>query len=108
MQEIKHTVTEGEQGLYSLVFVRCKPLTGSVSFKMHAKFVNPGPDYLSAGESPLPSLYFAFFCFYGLALASWLGVLRTKRDNVSSHFHAITHCAYMDVLPLTPARSPFC
>jgi hypothetical protein len=86
-QEIKHTVTEGEQGLYSLVFVRCNPPQGSVDFKIHAKFYNPGPfdrpNYLSAGEAALPTLYFGFFVLYGIAMGVWLYVLRKDRDHVS-------------------------
>ena len=34
----------------------------SVDFHLHADFHNPGPDYLSAGDAPLPMLYFCFFC----------------------------------------------
>jgi hypothetical protein len=82
-QKIEHRVEEGEEGLYSLIFIRCRPSSGAVSFGMHAKFYNPGPDYLSAGDSPLPSLYFAFFFLYGAALAVWLSTLRVKRDHVS-------------------------
>ena len=32
----------------------------TVSFELVATFKNPGPDYLSAGQSPLPQMYFAF------------------------------------------------
>lgn len=87
LQETKHTVLEGEEGLYSLVFVRCSPPSASVSFKIHAKFYNPGPfdrpNYLSAGEAALPTLYFGYFVLYGLALGSWLYVLRSHKDHVS-------------------------
>ncbi len=35
-------VSEGEEGLYSLVFIRCRPPASLVSFRMDARFYNPG------------------------------------------------------------------
>ena len=41
-KDATHTIAPGEEGLYSLVFVRCRPPLSSVSFKINAKFYNPG------------------------------------------------------------------
>lgn len=64
-------------GLYSLIFARCQP-TGLhyVSFKLDAEFSNPGPNYLSAGDAPLPTMYLVFFFFHVVALGAWIWVLR--------------------------------
>jgi hypothetical protein len=35
---------------------------------LDAAFQNPGPNYLSAGDAPLPSLYFSFFVLFTVAL----------------------------------------
>lgn len=84
LQEILHTVNAGEEGLYALIFVRCQPSSASVSFKIHAKFYNPGPNYLSAGEAALPSIFFAFFFIYSVVMAFWVYVLRRRREKVDS------------------------
>ena len=41
-----------------------------------------GPNFLPAGEAPLPALYFLFFFCYALALASWALTLRRRRQHV--------------------------
>jgi len=52
---------------------------------MHAKFYNPGPNYLSAGEEALPTLYFAYFLIYAGSVAAWIYFLRSRKDHVSTH-----------------------
>lgn len=47
LQEKRHQVAEGEEGLYSLVFIRCRPPASAVSFRMDARFYNPGACVLS-------------------------------------------------------------
>ena len=56
----------------SLMFVRCHP-TGvhHMGFRLHADFHNPGPNYLSAGDAPLPFLYFSFFVIFFSAFIVW-------------------------------------
>ena len=41
-----------------------------------------GPNFLPAGEAPLPALYFLFFFCYALALGSWALTLRKRRQHV--------------------------
>lgn len=54
---------------------------------MDAVFENPGPNYLSAGEAPLPKMYFALFILYSLALWLWSWVVCRKSTNKSNHIH---------------------
>ena len=71
---------EKDIGLYSLLFVRCSPMFSgtTVSFELDADFYNPGPfgrNYLSAGDVPLPLMYFLFFLAFSIALLLWSGVI---------------------------------
>jgi hypothetical protein len=74
-------------GLYSLIFARCSP-TGLhfTSFKLHAVFTNRGPNYLSAGDIPLPTIYLLFFLLHVVAFIAWWWVL--SRDQVQ---HGTVH-----------------
>ena len=63
----RNIVEPGASGLYSLIFARCRPVGQHfVSFRLDAKFHNPGPNYLSAGDAPLPTVYFIFFILFKL------------------------------------------
>ena len=73
-------------GLYSFIFARCKPQSPEVTinFKMNAMFVNPGPDYLSAGDAPLPEMYMFFFIIYSIVSLVWYRIIcrqSTERRN---------------------------
>ena len=70
-------VDAAADGLYSFIFARCLPPGKhySVDFHLHADFHNPGPDYLSAGDAPLPLLYFCFFCLFACAFLLWAKLL---------------------------------
>lgn len=81
--ELTHFVSAESIGLYSLIFARCYPSgTHYASFKLEATFHNPGPNYLSAGDTPLPSMYFGFFVAFTLALFVWVWVL--QRDTATN------------------------
>ncbi|CAM9947197.1 unnamed protein product, partial [Phaeothamnion confervicola] len=89
---LTHIVGPEDKGLYSLVFCRCAPPDPTtVSFRMRATFHNPGkktgPDYLSAGETELPTVFFCFFCVFGTALVAWVAALRRR----PAHVHSIHH-----------------
>jgi hypothetical protein len=87
--ELSHEVTEETIGLYSLVFARCYPAgVHYASFKLDATFYNPGPNYLSAGDTPLPAMYFGFFALFSLALIAWIYVLR-RDQKVYGPVHSI-------------------
>ena len=73
-QTLKHVVKKGEEGLYSLVYARCEPdesKEGASSFRLEAKFYNPGPSYLSACESALPLVFAVFAGVFGLCGCVW-------------------------------------
>jgi hypothetical protein len=90
--QLEHIVTPETIGLYSLVFARCYPAGRHfTSFKLDATFHNPGPNYLSAGDTPLPSMYFAFFALFTIALLLWVWVLR--RDPAT--YGTVHHIHYM-------------
>ena len=74
--KLTHYVQEGGEGLYSLIFARCLPHgIYKVNFKLHADFYNPGPNFLSAGDSALPAVYLVFFFLFTGALVVWCWVL---------------------------------
>lgn len=66
-----------EPGLYDLVFANCHPGTPSTSFKAGMKFYNPGPDYLSVGEAPLPWIYLLSALGFATMAGVWVWALRT-------------------------------
>eukprot|EP00981_Chlorochromonas_danica_P015232 scaffold11024_cov179-Ochromonas_danica.AAC.2 len=69
---LEEIVRKDQMGMYSLIFAQCVPVTtpAYVSFQLDASFTNPGPNYLSAGDKPLPLIYFIyFFIFLGMQAA---------------------------------------
>jgi G protein-coupled receptor 107 len=90
---LTHEITNQEIGLYSLIFARCKP-TGPhlISFQLEASFINPGPNYLSAGDAPLPTLYLVYFFLYFAALLLWLYMI-IVRDPIQ--YGTVHHIHYM-------------
>ncbi|KAK7267561.1 hypothetical protein RIF29_20238 [Crotalaria pallida] len=70
---------------YSLFFANCAPDT-SVSMSLSTRLYNLQPDaspnFLSAGQSPLPSLFFLFGLTYLLFLALWCRVCHTNKLSV--------------------------
>lgn len=69
------TVHVGADGFYSFIFARCTPEENTVSFHLHADFHNPGPEYLSAGDVPLPAVYGLFFILFFASFITWCRVL---------------------------------
>lgn len=82
-----HIVSPSASGLYSLIFARCQPSGAhKVNFHLDVKFINPGPNYLSAGDAPLPTMYFLFFILFTIALIAWCWVLsRDAETNGTVH-----------------------
>jgi hypothetical protein len=76
-----YTVTNYiDAGLYSLLFARCLPMFSGtfVNFELSADFYNPGPygpNYLSAGDVPLPIMYLCFFIAFSVALILWSAIV---------------------------------
>lgn len=82
---------DNSMGLYSLIFARCAP-TGNhlTSFKLDAVFYNPGPNYLSAGDKPLPWLYFSFFVAFVGCLIGWLYIISQQSRNTFAIHHLMS------------------
>lgn len=53
-------------------------------------FVNPGPNYLSVGDQPLPSLLTGFSVCFAVALVAWWAFICRRKEQV---------------IPLTPTQS---
>lgn len=72
---------------YSLFFANCAP--GSVvSMNVRTEMFNTRPDgtrdYLSVGQSPVPSIYFLFFLAYSAFFATWIYFCIFK-NRLSTH-----------------------
>ena len=78
-----HEFKSTESGLYSLLFARCHSIDSksssnyikSVSFRAHIEFHNAGPNYLSAGDIPLPVVYMVFFVCFAVCTGYWCYML---------------------------------
>uniref|UniRef100_A0A0R0EPP2 CAND6/7 N-terminal domain-containing protein n=1 Tax=Glycine max TaxID=3847 RepID=A0A0R0EPP2_SOYBN len=70
---------------YSLFFANCAPET-SVSMSLHTESYNldsdSSRDYLSAGQTHLPSLYFLFFLTYLSFFSLWLYIYFSNKLSV--------------------------
>lgn len=95
---LHHQITEDNTGLYSLIFVRCSPNgLHLLSFKLDVTFTNPGPNYLSAGDIPLPTVYLIFFFLHVIAALLWIWVL--QRDPIQ--YGTVHRIHYMMLILLT-------
>ncbi|KAK2719373.1 protein GPR107-like [Artemia franciscana] len=89
-QFIVRIPTKFEQGLYNLNFHHCvtdKSSVPPVSLTVEIVEMN-GDNYLSAGEMPLPKLYFCASIFYFLAFAVWISCLAksSKQEVYKIHY----------------------
>ncbi|RCI01907.1 hypothetical protein CU098_000946, partial [Rhizopus stolonifer] len=73
-------VKEGEQGLWEVLFVSCRP--SRVSFKLLVDQLNPNGNYLSAGDIPLPYVYAFSSVAYAVIAVYWTGLLILNKNNV--------------------------
>ncbi|GAA5803522.1 hypothetical protein HPULCUR_009004 [Helicostylum pulchrum] len=69
----------GEQGLWQVLFISCKP--SKVSFKLSITQVNPNGNYLSAGDIPLPYVYALSSIAYLIAAMYWISLLIFRKDT---------------------------
>ena len=84
-----YDVPRGKEGFYSLIFNRCRPAQAEVSFQLSARFYNPGPSYLSAGDAALPSVYYMFAAVFAVALGVWVQVLRRSEEGTVMKIHKL-------------------
>ena len=115
--------TSQGNGLYDLLFQHCSPQPSFVSLtvrggalgrgsagarapglpppaQLEATFVNPGPNFLSAGEMPLPWI-FGLECisFFG-ATAAWVWWLRGHKAETHRIHHLMTLAVSLKVVTL--------
>ncbi len=88
-------------GMFNILFTRCKPVgaDASVSFTIDAAFVNPGPNYLSAGDMPLPTIYTVMTVAFAAALVVWLRYLRANKQQTTRVHHLMTALLLVKVRP---------
>ncbi|KAG0230997.1 hypothetical protein BGX31_005666 [Mortierella sp. GBA43] len=75
-----HDVVPGEQEMWNMLFVNCP--RSIVSFRLKTIEINPGNNYLSAGDIPLPKVYGASAVAYFVASGVWLYMLMRKDTRV--------------------------
>lgn len=78
-------IEPGREDLFNIYFANCEPRT-EVSFNAYIAAWNPGPDYLSVGKSPLPTMYFLFTLCYIGCLVAFVHFMR-KPDAEVKHLH---------------------
>ncbi|XP_042208199.1 protein GPR107-like [Homarus americanus] len=78
---------EKEEGLYNLNFHNCMNFEPSgehstIDMFMQIEEKNPDENYLSAGEMPLPALYFMMALLFFLSACFWFFLLKKSKDPV--------------------------
>lgn len=77
------SVDKKSEGLYNLYLVNCDwRKRVLVSLETYINESNKDGDYLSAGERPLPTLFFSFAFVFFLASIAWLAFLRKYQSDV--------------------------
>lgn len=79
--------SEKEEGLYNLNFHNCHnyevgPDRSSIDMTLMVIELNPDDNYLSAGEMPLPALFFMMALLFMLSAAFWFFLLRKSKEPV--------------------------
>nr|ACD80178.1 G protein-coupled receptor [Littorina littorea] len=74
-----------EEGLYNLFFHNClrygRALDASIDMTIMITEDNNG-NFLTAGEMPVPAVYFTFSVLFFIAGVAWLSVLRRSKEDV--------------------------
>ncbi|KAH7543343.1 hypothetical protein FEM48_Zijuj02G0174200 [Ziziphus jujuba var. spinosa] len=100
---VSTTIEESDE--YSLVFGNCQPefqVSMHVHTEMYNDLPNGGKDFLPAGQTNLPQLYFLFFLLYVLFLGIWILICMKQRNTVDK-IHVV-----MAVLLLVKALKMVC
>ncbi|XP_066466660.1 protein GPR107 [Tiliqua scincoides] len=77
--------SESQEGLYSLYFHKCseKGVREPLPFNLNIGITEKNPkSYLSAGETPLPTLYVYMALFFFISGVVWVHILRKRRSDV--------------------------
>ncbi|GBG27612.1 Protein GPR108 [Hondaea fermentalgiana] len=86
---ISHEVDLATEGIYDLSFVRCGPDVGA-SYTLHTEMYNAGPNYLTAGEMPTPTILFLYGLVFLGMLVAWITYLKRKKLSVHKVHHMMT------------------
>jgi hypothetical protein len=88
------------EGFYTVVFLNCQPAT-YVSFDLSLTNYNPGPNYLSAGLTALPTLYAMLFVVWMIVLGVWLfHFMRGQGKRIFRIHHLVTGIILLKLLTL--------
>ncbi|KAK3860033.1 hypothetical protein Pcinc_033883 [Petrolisthes cinctipes] len=84
---VVYVAKEKEEGLYNLNFHNCMnygPLDvlSTIDMSLQIEEMNPDDNYLSAGEMPLPALYFMMSLLFFLSACFWFFLLKKSKDPV--------------------------
>ncbi|CAL9153442.1 unnamed protein product, partial [Musa hybrid cultivar] len=83
-----HSFSVTQPDEYSLYFANCASDAAAVSMSVRTEMYNArsdgSPDYLSVGQSPVPSLYTFFVVAYAVFLGVWI-YLTLFQDRLSAH-----------------------
>lgn len=66
--------------------------------QLKATFVNPGPNYLSVGDAPKPTVFLLISMCFGAALVSWIWLLRASPTRVHSIHRIMTVLLIVKIL----------
>ncbi|GLG94300.1 hypothetical protein R5R35_002229 [Gryllus longicercus] len=101
---VMFVATEREEGLYNLYFHNCpnyeeksKPVLLDFTISIEEK---NGENYLSAGEMPLPALYFMMALLFFLSGCFWVFILRKSRHPVYKIHYLMAVLVYLKSLSL--------
>ena len=102
---LRHSFTAGQEGLYFLMYQVCglgSDMTVESSFELdfvHYNYDRLGnKSYLTAGEMPLPHVFFYFSFSYALLLGLWMSTMNSAKGGhkMKGAIYAIHH--FMTVL----------
>ncbi|XP_034254196.1 protein GPR107 [Thrips palmi] len=101
---VMYVATEAEEGLYNLYFHSCPNYHSddaevSITFTMEIEETNQG-NYLSAGEMPLPALYFMMALLFFLSGCFWVFILRHSKHPVYKIHYLMAVLVYLKSLSL--------
>uniref|UniRef100_A0A6B2E7W6 Putative g protein-coupled seven transmembrane receptor n=1 Tax=Phlebotomus kandelakii TaxID=1109342 RepID=A0A6B2E7W6_9DIPT len=103
MNFVLYVATKEDEGLYNLYFHSCPnyiyPPTYSLNFNVDIEENNSG-NYLSAGEMPLPALYFMMAVLFFLSGLFWVFILQKSKHPVFKIHYLMAVLVFLKSLSL--------
>ncbi|OXU22073.1 hypothetical protein TSAR_011759 [Trichomalopsis sarcophagae] len=96
-----YVANEKEEGLYNLYFHSCPNYKQhvSVDFSMEIREIN-NDNFLSAGEMPLPELYFMMALLFFLSGCFWVFILKNSKHSVFKIHYLMAVLVFLKSLSL--------